>query len=327
MSLKAPFKLIVWSTYDSHTNKKLINRQKLFHQIPQIASLCSPPQLLPWEICDRILDHFFDDAPSLRICSLVCHAWLPTCRLHLFRTIAIGIDEFDAATINAVFSRRSSIRPYVQEILFRPDENYKRRHTSAKQSFFYYLPHRRPTYTMQADTFPNLKHLGICDLWWFSQKMSALLDGILPVVETLTFTGELQGDRFFDMVTKATNLHELSFRESAMATSLQRRPRLAALSPQLHTLRCNPGFPETTIDYILQWLVRSQLFQTLHTIELYSFQGKLEPFPASLFESAGVAIQHVILPVSPFVALSNSGLSGAQSRFQKTLTSSTFSFR
>lgn len=43
---------------------------------------------LPSELTDYIIDHLYDDAQTLRQCSLVCRAWLPSSSLHLFRSLS-----------------------------------------------------------------------------------------------------------------------------------------------------------------------------------------------------------------------------------------------
>ncbi|KAI0755835.1 hypothetical protein C8Q74DRAFT_1305600 [Fomes fomentarius] len=44
---------------------------------------------LPVETTDIIIDHLHNDIRSLRACSLVCHAWLPSTRHHLFNSFTI----------------------------------------------------------------------------------------------------------------------------------------------------------------------------------------------------------------------------------------------
>ena len=44
---------------------------------------------IPQEIYDEILANLRDDTASLRNCSLVCHAWLPRTRHHLFHSIVL----------------------------------------------------------------------------------------------------------------------------------------------------------------------------------------------------------------------------------------------
>ncbi|KAJ7877013.1 hypothetical protein B0H13DRAFT_2195037, partial [Mycena leptocephala] len=44
---------------------------------------------LPQELTDKIIDGLHDDMPSLRDCSLVCWAWVPATRFHLFSDITL----------------------------------------------------------------------------------------------------------------------------------------------------------------------------------------------------------------------------------------------
>lgn len=43
---------------------------------------------LPQELLDTIIDFLYDDQPALFSCSLVCHAWVPATRYHLFQQSA-----------------------------------------------------------------------------------------------------------------------------------------------------------------------------------------------------------------------------------------------
>ncbi|KAG7447428.1 uncharacterized protein BT62DRAFT_892499 [Guyanagaster necrorhizus] len=38
----------------------------------------------PPELCDRFIDFLHDDRKALKECSLVCRAWIPASRFHLF---------------------------------------------------------------------------------------------------------------------------------------------------------------------------------------------------------------------------------------------------
>ncbi|KAF8056527.1 hypothetical protein FPV67DRAFT_1677915 [Lyophyllum atratum] len=48
-------------------------------------------QTLPPELTDIIIDYLFSDVRALKACSLVCKAWLPSCRCHLFRSIHLDL--------------------------------------------------------------------------------------------------------------------------------------------------------------------------------------------------------------------------------------------
>ena len=46
--------------------------------------------ILPPELFDETLDHLWDDPKALQACSLTCRTWVPTARLHLFRTARLS---------------------------------------------------------------------------------------------------------------------------------------------------------------------------------------------------------------------------------------------
>ncbi|RDB27750.1 hypothetical protein Hypma_003197 [Hypsizygus marmoreus] len=48
-----------------------------------------PFATFPQELIDNVIDHFHDDTPTLRLCSVVCRAWLPSCRAHLFHRVSL----------------------------------------------------------------------------------------------------------------------------------------------------------------------------------------------------------------------------------------------
>ncbi|KAK0436950.1 hypothetical protein EV421DRAFT_1739363 [Armillaria borealis] len=51
--------------------------------------------MLPVELCNLIIDHLHDSKPSLLTCSLVCRAWIPECRFHLFHNLRLCRDTAD----------------------------------------------------------------------------------------------------------------------------------------------------------------------------------------------------------------------------------------
>ncbi|KAH9927762.1 uncharacterized protein B0H18DRAFT_1002037 [Fomitopsis serialis] len=81
---------------------------------------------LPLELCEIIVDHLWDDLSTLAACSLVCHAWLPTTRLHKLLTVTLRTLErckwlqafLDSPSINA-----EDIPNYVRELHLGADPN------------------------------------------------------------------------------------------------------------------------------------------------------------------------------------------------------------
>jgi hypothetical protein len=54
------------------------------------------------EITDWIIDFLHNDRPTLEACSLICKAWLPARRFHLFSTFSLNGFEATAAKLHAL---------------------------------------------------------------------------------------------------------------------------------------------------------------------------------------------------------------------------------
>ncbi|KAJ7482545.1 hypothetical protein FB451DRAFT_1364566 [Mycena latifolia] len=60
-----------------------------------------PHSQLPRELCDFIVDYLHENPPSLGSCALVCRAWVPASRFHLFERISLSdSDGYAAARLN-----------------------------------------------------------------------------------------------------------------------------------------------------------------------------------------------------------------------------------
>ncbi|KAF8580214.1 hypothetical protein K439DRAFT_318939 [Ramaria rubella] len=48
-------------------------------------------QALPQELVDNIIDHLWDDLPSLQTCSLTCRSWVESAQYHIFHHVEAQI--------------------------------------------------------------------------------------------------------------------------------------------------------------------------------------------------------------------------------------------
>ena len=76
-----------------------------------------PP--LPVELTDEIIAWipivcFFERTITLLRCSLVCSAWVPSSRQHLFYDCSVGLEKYDVLLSRAL--RSSSLRPYLSSV-------------------------------------------------------------------------------------------------------------------------------------------------------------------------------------------------------------------
>jgi len=49
---------------------------------------------IPQEIIDQFIDYLYDDREALMTCALVCRAWVPSSRYHLFGHVSIWVSEY-----------------------------------------------------------------------------------------------------------------------------------------------------------------------------------------------------------------------------------------
>lgn len=74
---------------------------------------------LPTELCYMILDHLLDDLPALRVCSLVCSAWVTLCRSYKLRSVALRTPERFASLqsiLESPLTEPSSIPLFAREL-------------------------------------------------------------------------------------------------------------------------------------------------------------------------------------------------------------------
>jgi hypothetical protein len=63
----------------------IVRRDKL-----ESESKISKQITIPQEIVDQFIDHLYDDRRALKTCALLCRAWVPSSRYHLFSSLRIS---------------------------------------------------------------------------------------------------------------------------------------------------------------------------------------------------------------------------------------------
>lgn len=72
---------------------------------------------LPTELTDSVIDHLYDDEPTLSACALTCRVWLPTVRFHRFRNVSLSCDATDR--FHEVLLESPVVRTLVQTLELR----------------------------------------------------------------------------------------------------------------------------------------------------------------------------------------------------------------
>lgn len=70
---------------------------------------------LPAELRDFVIDHLQDDGATLHACSLICRAWLPRSRYHIFRRVQIEPGRRGIA-FRALLEGNPDLGKYVQDV-------------------------------------------------------------------------------------------------------------------------------------------------------------------------------------------------------------------
>ncbi|CAL1705659.1 unnamed protein product [Somion occarium] len=77
--------------------------------------MSSTPPVLPPELIDQAIDHLWDDHEALEACSLTCRSWVPTSRLHLFRTVRVRSAD-DCTKLSALLDASPVIAHCVRKL-------------------------------------------------------------------------------------------------------------------------------------------------------------------------------------------------------------------
>lgn len=95
-----------------------------------------PVRVLPPELVDEAIDHLWDDPKALQACSLTCRAWVPSTRLHLFRTARVRKAE-DCVSLSALLDSSPIIARCVRKLTIdaeyhgSDEENHNRKEDGA----------------------------------------------------------------------------------------------------------------------------------------------------------------------------------------------------
>jgi hypothetical protein len=106
---------------------------------------------LPAELTDSIIDFLHDDEESLINCSLVCKAFLPVTRFHIFRNLLL--DQWNVVGfIDLITQSSATVAPYVHRLAI---DQGKSRHSDLFQSLLQRLPR-----------FTHLRSLELRNILW-----------------------------------------------------------------------------------------------------------------------------------------------------------------
>ena len=170
------------------------------------------------ELTDMIVDHLWDDAPTLRACALVSRTWLDASQYHLFRAIhLVGVGSGSPRSLDAFLhflERHPRVKGYVRVLDVTGHRRYSPHH-HAKSTCL------RPRHITALATLPFLKQLVLTSVVWSGENDEASSGGggIVDECRTLgsltrTKAGNAQGRR--SSLLTLTLSHLTSFGKGAL---------------------------------------------------------------------------------------------------------------
>jgi hypothetical protein len=228
--------------------------------------------VLPFELCDLIMDFLFDDRGSLCNCSLVCSAWLPTTRLHLFNTIKMS-----------QFKPRNGLPDALRTIITRRKKNHMdvRLGKLLRSPKCTFTKHIRKIIFFDSKSEWSDKVLGLLlsygvtihELCYaFGSKPSCQLGvELLPLASTLTYLTlcgyvHWSSNVVVEFISRFSSLQELHLLSIFTPSSVTVSDKLS-LSKHLHTLTLEKAVSPCADKHLLLWLL-SQLNPRLINLQL-----------------------------------------------------------
>lgn len=180
--------------------------------------------VFPQEIFDHILDHLSDDYEILATCSLVCRAWLPSCRYHFFSDIRL-VDGTWPVFLDYDLTRHARAVKLI-----------------ASDSLSDLLEHKFPNVTFL------LFHLGKRP-----RNKAPNLSITFPAVTTLEISTAIEFHEVAEVVCSFPDLQSLTLGPVIYPTDSSCDLSSLCLAPSLHALTIN--YAASTFQSFAEWFI------------------------------------------------------------------------
>jgi hypothetical protein len=238
---------------------------------------------LPAELTDVVIDFLHDDEDGLANCSLVCKAWLPATRYHIFENLVLdpwSIESF----VDLITQPLATVAPVIHQLAI--DMNRTRFHT-----IFNLILTRLPRFHM-------LRRLELRRVRWY-----ALNDQAIKAIN-FAFGGiaelSISHNTFWDpkevvgLVSGFTSLQKLSFRDLDWKAWHDASPNFDQwcehVPPELHVV----DLGDILIEVILKWLLTQKPTPIVDTLSLSCYRACPQNADGYL-QALGPQLQHLVL--------------------------------
>ncbi|KZT03273.1 uncharacterized protein LAESUDRAFT_704873 [Laetiporus sulphureus 93-53] len=251
-----------------------------------------PSPRLPFEICDYILDHLWDDRKTLKVCSRVTREWLPTTRKHLFHFIRIVNDLELVAFEDVMLHSRDAVALCVRTLDFGWDDRFA-----------------IPAFVPQTlASFGRLEELTLRGTIWNDSYFSAktIRWPILPMVKALHLHIRIVDDvvslqRFICACPSLSSLKLQIRRVSECDGSHTHPPVVIPGSIAIETFQCGVHAPDPLLSWLLQGGLKLRMRRLAITVREIPASVKFlrTGDVQGLLRASGECLEHLVLNLPP----------------------------
>ncbi|KAJ3489342.1 hypothetical protein NLI96_g2193 [Meripilus lineatus] len=214
---------------------------------------------LPVEVCERIIDNA--SIGTAKRCSQVCHSWLPRSRVIIFETVTLRSSS-KASKLLSLLSRSPSIGYYVCVLRISGPSEIRRWIRDVIRTLPPLLPN---VHTLSLSELPHLDSAFYTSVSQFTKVKSLEL--------TLLRAHSIR--EIIQIVNGFENLRNLHI-YSRYISSLDMHPDDNIRSHKLEAFKLI-GYPQRQLDRFFHWIIESNSFQSLSTLDLniYDYTDEL----------------------------------------------------
>jgi hypothetical protein len=257
-------------------------------RVPSVATQVQ----LPLEITDMITDFLFDDVKALSAMSLVCRAFLPSTRLHLFEDMTIVIDhpyhaESDRSRLDELMVVYISLAPFVRNLLLCALDD-----DPVRESLNEWLHAAFPLFIV----LKGIKSLSVQISWQYVQPetrkgMFACFDALLAL--SIGHTSFHDPSEIFELILQCPVLERLCLRNITYPTLTFGTPA----ARQLPCLRIFSiyGASWMNVGLVLNWFLSLDPVPSLHTFRINSITSTQCAIVGSFVRALGTSLKELAL--------------------------------
>ena len=248
---------------------------------------------IPQELSDMILDFLHNDVAALCNAGLVCKAWIPASRFHLFSKIRLF--SLVHHRLELICAEGSTIPPYILNLSIDGDASQFVDETLLRLPLLNNVKHLQLTHIKMANLTKDAKK----KLTSMLQNLTTLNLRIFTVRNYFSFTStDLQileqfetVDQAVDFIASAPWMEDIAFSSVGCSESCSYSSQ--AIAPPLRRIRFEPN---PLVIILMDWFCRSRPTASVRTLDIYRLRSVDNiPTVCNFIRHLGSALENLLI--------------------------------